>query len=385
VEAARKSGYQGRITLIGAEPHLPYDRPPLSKRFLDVDEAPEIPHHRDRQAVDELDVDLRLGEYASELDTSAREIASGNDWLRYDALVIATGATPRTLHTARHLRGVYTLRTVDDATAIRDGLERATHVVVIGAGFIGSELAAAARKRGIRVTLLEASTTPLADAVGEQAGAAIAGLHRANGSELRCGATVTALSGSDVVECVHLSDGSSISADMVIVGIGAAPNTSWLESSSLTLDDGIVCDATLFTGAPGVYAAGDVARWHSPLFNRSMRVEHWTSAAEQGALAALNALDPGAARECDDVPYFWSDCYGNKIQFAGVSDADEVRVVAGGLAENKFTVFYREGDRLVGALTLNTPVHSAKSQGMIARRTRWDEALQRIGAGNAAS
>jgi NADPH-dependent 2,4-dienoyl-CoA reductase/sulfur reductase-like enzyme len=380
VEAARKSGYQGRITLIGAEDYLPYNRPPLSKGFLDADETPDVPEHRSKEAIDELDVDLLLGRSASELDTVAKRVAAAGEWLAYDALVVATGATPRTLPGAERLNGVHTLRTVEDAAAVRGALDRKARTVVIGAGFIGSEVAAAARKRGLTVTLVEALPTPLTHAVGEVGGAAISRLHRANGADLRCGVSVTGVSGGDRVEQVHLSDGSTLEADLVIVGIGAAPDTGWLESSSLTLDDGVVCDSTLFTGAPGVYAAGDVARWHCSLFDRSLRVEHWTAAAEQGALAARNALDPDSAQDYDGVPYFWSDCYDSKIQFAGIADAEEINVVSGDIEDRKFTVFYRDGDRLVGALTMNNPAHSAKSQGLIAKRARWHEALERIGS-----
>jgi NADPH-dependent 2,4-dienoyl-CoA reductase/sulfur reductase-like enzyme len=380
VEAARKSGHQGRITLIGAEAHLPYNRPPLSKEFLDIDAGPDAPLHRSEEALTALDVDLRLGQRASGLDTSARRVAVGDEWIAYDALVIATGAAARTLPGSAGPASVHTLRTVEDARAVRAALDRGARTVVIGAGFVGSEVAAAARKRGLPVTLVEAMPVPLAHAIGEEMGAAVSRLHRENGAELRCGVTVTGVSGSGHVERVRLSDGSELVADLVIVGIGTVPETGWLRSSGLDVEDGVACDETLCAGAPGVYAAGDVARWHSRLFGRSLRVEHWTSAAEQGALAARNALDPASALPYESVPYFWSDCYDRKIQFVGIADAEETRVVAGDLSAGKFTVLYRRGDRLVGALTMNTPAHSAKSQALIASGAGWQEALDRIGA-----
>jgi NADPH-dependent 2,4-dienoyl-CoA reductase/sulfur reductase-like enzyme len=291
--------------------------------------------------------------------------------ISYDALVIATGAR------ARALPGTHILRTVEDARAVRAALDQGARTVVIGAGFIGSEVAAAARKRGLPVTLVEALPTPLVRAIGEEMGAAVSQLHRKNGAELRCGVSVTEVTGDGRVQ---LSDGTVLDADLVISGIGAVPETDWLSSSSLELDDGAMCDTTLYAGAPGVYCAGDVARWHSSLFERSVRVEHWTGAAEQGALAARNALDPASARPYEGVPYFWSDCYDSKIQFVGIADYEEVRVVSGDVDGGRFTAFYRAGDRLVGALTMNNPAQSAKSQALIARRTGWRDAFDLVGA-----
>ncbi|MFJ9562861.1 NAD(P)/FAD-dependent oxidoreductase [Streptomyces fuscichromogenes] len=377
VEAARKAGFDGRITLVGAEPHLPYDRPPLSKAYLDAASATEIPVFRSEDVLrTELGVTLRLGEPATGLDTGRRQVVVGGEPIPYDALVLATGATARRLPGTDGLRGVHTLRTADDAVAVRRALDAGARTVVIGAGFIGSEVASAARKRGLDVTVVEALPTPLVRAVGEVMGEACAWLHHRNGTVLHCGVQVTGFEGEGRVERVLLSDGGALDADLVVMGAGAVPATGWLEGSGLTLDDGVVCDTTLFTGAPGVYAAGDVARWHNPVFGRSMRLEHWTSAAEQGAVAARNALDPAAARPYGTVPYFWSDWYDSRIQFVGVPQADEIRVADGDAAgEGRCVALYREADRLCGALTVNAPTEIMKYRALITRGASWQEAL----------
>ncbi|MGW0891134.1 NAD(P)/FAD-dependent oxidoreductase [Saccharopolyspora gloriosae] len=381
VESARKSGHPGRITLIGDEPHLPYDRPPLSKDFLAADIRPKPALHWGEARFAELEVDLRLGRRASELDIGERRISVGGELIEYDGLVIATGAAARSLPGAEGLRGVHTLRTLDDARAVRAALDGGARTLVVGGGFIGSEVAAAARRRGLPVTLVEAMPVPLVRAVGPEIGSAVARLHEENGVDLRCGITVTGVSGTDRVEQVDLSDGSVLDVDLVVVGIGAVPETDWLRSSGLDVDDGVVCDETLSAGTPGVYAAGDVARWRSGLFGRSLRVEHWTAAAEQGALAARNALGSAAAERYDEVPYFWSDCYDRKMQFAGVAEGvEEVHIAAGDLESAKFTALYRRDDRIVGAFTMNNPGHSAKCQRLIAQRSGWQDALKLIGA-----
>ncbi|MFI7669611.1 NAD(P)/FAD-dependent oxidoreductase [Nocardia sp. NPDC049526] len=380
VEAARKAGFDGGVTLIGAEEHLPYDRPPLSKAYLDQlpeGERPASTVFRTADVLrDELGVELVLGTPATGLDTEGKRVLVGDRAVAYDALVIATGADARTLPGAEGLSGVHTLRTLDDAIAIRRALDAGARTVVVGAGFIGSEVAAGARKRGLDVTILEALPTPLVRAVGERMGAACAALHERNGTPLRCGVGVTGLEGDGRVERVLLSDGTAIEADLVVVGIGAIPVTGWLEGSGLCLDNGVVCDETLWTGVDGVYAAGDVARWHNPLFDRLMRLEHWTSAAEQGALAARNALEPEAAKPYQTVPYFWSDWYDSRIQFVGVPTADEVQVVDGDPdADGRWVALYREGDRLAGALTLNGQNVIMKYRGLLMKKASWEEAL----------
>ncbi|AJE80450.1 FAD-dependent oxidoreductase [Streptomyces albus] len=380
VEGARKAGFDGTLTLIGAERHLPYDRPPLSKAFLDdhpAEAVVETTAFRTEQALrHDLGVDLRLGTPATGLDTRRKEVLIGDEAVPYDAAVIATGAHARTLPTPPGLAGVHTLRTVDDAIAVRAALDAGARTVVIGAGFIGSEVASSARKRGLEVTVLEALPTPLVRAVGEALGEVCGGLHRRHGTDLRCGVGVRSLEGHERVERVVLSDGSTLPADLVVLGVGAVPATDWLAGSGITLEDGIVCDSHLFTGAEGVYAAGDVARWHNPVFDRPMRLEHWTSAAEQGSLAARNALDPTASTAYVTVPYFWSDWYDQRIQFVGSPQADETLVLEDDTErDGRCVALYREGDRLIGALSINGQSLIMKLRALIRKRATWADAL----------
>jgi NADPH-dependent 2,4-dienoyl-CoA reductase/sulfur reductase-like enzyme len=386
VEAARRAGYGGRITLVGAEEHLPYDRPPLSKTFL-ADGAPERaqPFRTGTALREELDVHLMLGAPATGLDTTAGEVDVSGVGVPYDALVIATGASPRPFPGAR-VRGVHALRTVDDAAAIRAALDAGARTVVIGAGFIGSEVAAAARGRGLPVTVVEALDVPLHHAVGREVGRRCAEMHHAAGTDLRLGTGVAGLESADgQVTGVRLDDDTVLPADLVVLGTGVAPETGWLRGSPVPLheaDGGVLCDTTLATGVPGVHAAGDVAHAPNPLFDHDlMRLEHWTNAAEQGAAAARNALDPAAAKPLQSVPYFWSDWYGHRIQFVGTSRADEVAVVepAGG----GWSAVYRRGDRVVGALTVDRPRDIMKLRRRIAERGPWAEALAFADAGAA--
>lgn len=376
VEAARKSGFTGSITLIGAEPHLPYDRPPLSKRFLEADGSPE-PVFRDEAVLrDELGIQLVLGEPATAVDAESKAVTVGPEGYRYDALVLAPGLSARTLPGCTGLSGIHLLRTLDDARALCAAMSTARRLVVVGAGFIGSEVASSARKRGLDVTVIESLPTPLANAIGEVTGSACAALHERNGTDLRCGITVEAVEGDNSVERVRLSDGAVLPADLVVIGVGAVPATNWLSDSGVTLSDGIVCDETLFTGVPGIYAAGDATRWHNPEFDRGMRLEHWTSAAEQGGIAARNALDPSRAKTFSTVPYFWSDWYEDRIQFVGIPGTDEVRIVDSAQGGEHFVALYREGNRLVGAMTMNRPGEIMKYRKLIKRWATWTEGLR---------
>ena len=285
IETLRNEGFEGRVTLIGAETRQPYDRPPLSKKVLAGEWEPERIALRRDGDLGSLDVDARLGRTATGLDVDERVVTvDDGERVPYDGLVIATGATVRRLPDQPELDGVYMLRTLDDCLALRAALTAGSpRVVVVGAGFIGAEVAATARGLGCEVTVLEALPVPLARALGPRMGLACAELHGDHGVELRLGVGVAAIEGTARVEQVRLTDGSVVPADVVVVGIGVAPATGWLEGSGLELRDGVVCDATLAAGPPGVYAAGDVCRWPNALFDEEMRVEHWTNAAEQGA------------------------------------------------------------------------------------------------------
>lgn len=387
VESARKAGHTGRITLVGAEQHLPYDRPPLSKAFLEAsDEEPADPRFRTEEHLrDELGTELLLGAPATGLDPKARSIALGDSEIGYDALVVTTGGTARRLPGSDGVGGVHTLRTWDDAVAVRAALDAGAATVVIGAGFIGSEVASAARKRDLPATVIESLPVPLVRSVGEDMGHACADLHRAHGTDLLCGATVQSLEQADGrVTGVRMADGTLVPADLVVVGIGVDPSTGWLEGSGLELherDRGVVADATL-RAADGVYAAGDVVHFPNALFDgEMMRLEHWTTAAEQGALAARNALDPGGAKELGTVPYFWSDWYGSRIQFVGRPQADEIRVVSAETGDPRFLALYRRADRLVGTITIDRPTQIMKYKRLIATRASWADALEFAGVG----
>lgn len=373
VEAARKEGFDGPVVLVGAEAHLPYDRPALSKAYLSPGAEDALPQYKTSEQLQALEVELRLGDPAVGLDLAARQLQlKSGEKVPYGRLIIATGARARELP-GKQLDGVHTLRSFEDAARIRQALDRGCRTVVIGGGFIGSEVASAARERQLPVTIVEAAGLPLVRALGEQMGAACAKLHAAHGTELRCGVGVAAIEGDRRVERVVLSDGSSVPAELVVVGIGATPVTEWLEGSGLSLDDGVLCDETL-RASEDVYAAGDVVRWRNPWLDESMRLEHWTSASEQGALAARNALAPDRATPYGTVPYFWSDWYGNRLQMVGVKSTDEVAMV-GNLDDWRWVALYRRGERLVGALALNQPGKIMKYRAMLARGTAFEDAL----------
>lgn len=367
VETLRREGFEGDVTLIGDEPHAPYDRPPLSKQILSRAWQEDRLPLRSDEDLSALNVELRLGTKAIGLDTLARTVktASG-EALPYDGLIVATGVRPRALPTARgHL-----LRTLDDALKLRSRLEPGRHLLVVGAGFLGAEAAAAARGIGCRVTLVEPAPVPLAHAVGEDVGRMLSTLHSEHGVDLRTGTGVAEVTD----EGVRLVGGEVIEADEVLVSVGSVPNTDWLEGSGLRLDDGLVCDEYCSAG-PGVYAAGDVARWYNPLFGTSMRVEHRTHAAEQGMAAARNLLRGPQGRPFAPVPYFWSDQYDMKLQAYGyLRGHDEGTLVEGDLAERRFIVAYRTGDRLTGVIAAGVPPRTLRAwRQAIARGAAWDE------------
>ncbi|MET7682587.1 FAD-dependent oxidoreductase [Streptomyces sp. NPDC005423] len=370
-ETLRREGYAGTITLVGDEPHPPYDRPPLSKQVLAADWEPERVTLRAPADLAARDLDLRLGSAATGLDLAGRTVrlADGTE-LPYDGLVVATGVRPRRLPG----EGAHVLRTLDDAVALRDRLGPGRRLVVVGAGFLGAEAAAVAWRLGARVTLLEPAPVPLAHAVGVEVGRVLAQAHLDRGVDLRTGVTV----GEVTDEGVRLGDGEEIAADEVLVAIGSLPNTEWLAGSGLTVGDGVVCDE-YSEAAPGVYAAGDVARWHNPLFGVSMRVEHRTNAAEQGMAVARNLLHPDARKPFAPVPYFWSDQYDMKVQAYGyLRGHDEVAVVDGDLAEGRFVVAYRTGERVSGTLAVGMPPKAIRAwRQTIVDGVAWHVAVQR--------
>lgn len=382
-EEIRHEGHTGPVVVVGEESHAPYDRPPLSKQVLSGKWDTERIRHHTPDAHDALDLEFRLGRRATGLDVGAQVVAldDGTD-LPYDGLVIATGAATRSLPGTEGMANVWMLRTLDDCLGIRAGLAAAgdaPRVVVIGAGFIGSEVAATCQGLGARVTLLEAHHTPLARVLGDEMGRMCADLHVANGMDLRVSVTIDHLEsdtgGADPVTVV-LDDGTRIPADVVVVGIGVAPSVDWLDGSGLELDNGVRCDGSLFAG-DAVVAAGDVANWTRPASGLPARVEHWTNAAEGGAASARNLLaGSAAATPYDPVPFFWSDQYATKIQMIGLPAADdEVVVVSGSGEEGKLIALYRSGDRLGGVLTFSQPAKLMGYRPLLAAGASFDEAL----------
>jgi NADPH-dependent 2,4-dienoyl-CoA reductase/sulfur reductase-like enzyme len=380
-EALRTEGFTGTITLVGAEEHPPYDRPPLSKKVLAGEWEPDRIALRKPDDVAALGLDLRLGLPAAGLDLDHRAVvlADGSS-LPFDGLVLATGSRTRRLPGQQDVPTVHELRTLDDSLALRAKIADGTaRLVVIGAGFIGLEVAATARTRGCTVTVLEMAPSPLIRALGAEMGTAATAFHEDEAVEIRCGVSVEGLA----PDGVRLAGGELVPADVVVVGIGVAPATEWLEGSGLALRDGIVCDATLAAGPPGVYAAGDVARWPNALFDEEMRVEHWTNAAEQGAHAARNLLAAaagGAGAAYAPVPFFWSDQARHRVQFLGRSsgdqDGDEVRLVVGSPDGRRFLALYGRRGRLWGVLGLNAPRLVMPYAKLLEQAVTWDDALE---------
>lgn len=355
-QALRAQGFDGDLVVVGDELHRPYDRPPLSKAFLkgELDETGLWLEDPD----DDLRIDWRLGSRAVSLAASTAEVVlADGERLRSDGVVIATGARARRLPGAGELAGVHVLRTLDDALALRKELVPGARLVVIGAGFIGGEVAATAKALGLEVTIVETMPTPLAGPLGVQMGAVVSGLHERHGVRLRCGVGVAGLRGTDHVEAVELADGSVIAADVVVAGIGAVPNVEWLAGSGVQLGNGVECDAHGRTTLPGVVAVGDCAAWHEPRLGRTHRVEHWTGAMERPAIAVsslLQGADRAAAETLVKVPYFWSDQYDVRIQFAGHSgEADAVTVEEGSVEEGNPLAVYRRDGIPVAVLGIN--------------------------------
>ena len=376
-ETLRDRGFDGALTLVGDEPHRPYDRPPLSKQLLQGTWEPEQTFFRRKDGYDALGLDMRLGVRATSADLGARRVTlSDGTSADYDRLIIATGARVRTLPGIAPRPGLLTLRNLDDALVLRKALARANRVAVVGAGFIGLEVAASCRARGVDVTAIESLPIPLAPILGPTLGEMVAAMHRDHGVDLRTGVTVSDVYGESRVEGLGLSDGSRVDADVVVVGIGVVPNTEWLEGSGLLLDNGIVCNASC-EAAPGVYAAGDVARVANQWHGESPRIEHWSNAVEQGVHAAENVLaGPGAATSFSSVPYFWSDQYDRRIQFIGrARPHDEVLIVDGSLADRRLTALFRHSDRLVACLAVNQPKAMIKYRKLLAGHASWDAAL----------
>jgi NADPH-dependent 2,4-dienoyl-CoA reductase/sulfur reductase-like enzyme len=369
-ETLRNRGYDGSLVLIGEEPHLPYDRPPLSKQVLAGAWEPGRATLRKEEELARLDADLLLGRAAAGLDAAGREVLlAGGDRIGFDALVIATGATPRRMPGA-DLDGVHSLRTLGDALSLRAHLLERPAVVVVGAGFLGAEVAATARGMGLNVTLVDPSPVPMHRQFGEWIGALVGRLHADHGTSVVCGVGVRRfLGGPGRVAGVELTDGSVLDADLVVVAVGADPAVGWLDGSGLRVGNGVECDSTC-RAAPGIYAAGDVASWHNDRFGARMRLEHRLNATEQAMAVAGNLL--GDDRPFAPVPYFWTDQYDARIQAYGIfPPGADVVVLDGDPAERRFVAAYVAGGRVSGVLGWNNPREVRGRRELVAERTPW--------------
>lgn len=382
-EALRRAGYDGRLTLVGAEPEPPYDRPPLSKQLLDGRLAPEKLALREPAALEELRLDLRLGVAAERLDRGARTVhlADGGR-VRCDALVVATGVRPRRLPGAEApLPGAHVLRTLADALALREELRPGVRLLVVGGGLLGAEAAATAVGLGAEVTWLVSAAAPLAAVLGAETAALLTGLHREHGVRIHRGAAAAVLHRHGRAAGVRLADGGELAADAVLMAIGSVPATEWLAGSGVPLeaDGGVACDARLAAG-PGVWAAGDAASWPDPRTGRRRRLEQRTNATDQALLAARNLLaGPDGARQAyAPVPYLWTDQYGLRVQaFGSPGGADRFELVDGSLAEHRFAAACLREGRVTGAVGIAAARALRGLRAQVAAHGPWPPAAER--------
>jgi 3-phenylpropionate/trans-cinnamate dioxygenase ferredoxin reductase component len=370
-EQLRRADYSGPIVIISDEVHLPYDRPPLSKELLrkEVDDVALKP----REWYDEKNITLRLGSAATSLDTAEQTVTLADGAvIGYDELVIATGLVPRRIPAFPDLEGIRVLRSFDECMALREHASAARHAVVIGAGFIGCEVAASMRGLGVEVVLVEPQPTPLASVLGEQIGELVARLHRDEGVDVRTGLGVAEVRGQGHVDTVVLTDGTEVTADLVVVGIGSRPATEWLDGSGIEVDNGVICDEAGRTSAPNVWALGDVASWRDPTGHQA-RVEHWSNVADQARVVTPAMLGRDVPSNVV-VPYFWSDQYDVKIQCLGEPHAtDVVHLVEDD--GRKFLAYYERDGVLVGVVGGGLPGKVMKVRAKIAAGTPISEML----------
>ncbi|MCZ9882838.1 NAD(P)/FAD-dependent oxidoreductase [Arthrobacter sp. B2a2-09] len=355
-EALRRNGHRGRLTLLDAEPHLPYDRPPLSKQLLSGEWTADRVILRDQKMLDSLDAEFLLGESATSLHVSTRTVTTGSGQeVSADAIVLATGLRARHLPTALGTgdrgapAGIHVLRTLDDAHRLKEALASTARLVVVGNGVLGCEIAATARQLGVKVTLVGAAEAPMAPQLGALGSRLLAGLHSTHGVQLLGERRVAAVQHSGGrVSGVELTSGEVLPADTVVVAIGSEPVTGWLAGSGLELDDGIVCD-TFCRAADGVWAVGDVARWHHAGLGEPVRLENRTNATEQAIAVARDIL--GKGEPYAPVPYFWTDQYGVRIQVHGlIPGSAQLEVTDGDPADGRFVAVAIDDGRMVGVL-----------------------------------
>jgi 3-phenylpropionate/trans-cinnamate dioxygenase ferredoxin reductase subunit len=376
-EALRKEGFEGRVVLIGAEPDPPYERPPLSKEYLRGKVPREKVFIHKPGFYEEQRIELRLGTTVTGLDTNERAVElEGDERIAFDKLLLATGGRERRLPApGGDLEGIYYLRTVADSDRLAAELRPGRRAVVVGAGFIGAEVAASMKQEGLEVTVLEMAPVPLERALGREMGEVYAQIHRERGVELITGEAVERFEGAGRVERVVGATGRAIACDFAVVGVGIQPNTELAEQAGLAVDDGVVVDEYAETSVPGIFAAGDVARFYHPALDERLRVEHWANAQNQGVLAAKNML--GAREPYTELPWFWSDQYELNLQYVGHATSWDEVVTRGDVAGRSFSAFYLKDGRLRATLTVNKFKDIRPSRELIKARAPLDPARLR--------
>jgi 3-phenylpropionate/trans-cinnamate dioxygenase ferredoxin reductase component len=372
-ETLREEGFDGRVVLVGTEHERPYERPPLSKDYLRGEVGREKVYVHEESFYAEHDIELRLGRTAVSLDTSSSELEFDDGGrLRYDRLLLTTGAEPRRLSIpGAELDGVLYLRSVQDSDTLRERLDRGGAVVVVGAGWIGAEVAASARQRGLEVTVLDPASVPLERVMGIEVGAIYRDVHADQGVQMLMGTGVEAFEGDGAVERVRTSDGRELECDFAVVGVGVEPRTGLAAQADIAVDNGILVDEHLQTSAPGVFAAGDVANVHHPFYGERIRVEHWANALNQGPVAARNMLGQDSAYE--RLPYFFSDQYDVGMEYTGFARNWERVVFRGDPATGEFVAFWLVEDRVVAGMNVNVWDVTDPIKRLISQRVALDD------------
>ncbi len=370
----RQEGFDGGVVLVGAEPQPPYERPPLSKEYLRGEFSFEQALVQEPGFYDENGIETRLGVRATRVDAVDRVVElEGGERVAYDKLLITTGGRNRHFPIpGLDLEGIYDLRTVDDSDRLRAEISPGRRAVVVGMGFIGSEVAASLRRSGVDVVVVDRNEVPLRRVLGEEVGRVMEGIHRDHGVSMVFEDTVAAFEGAGRVERVTTGRGRRIECDFVVVGLGTEPVTELLAGTGAEIDNGVVVDEHLRTGVEGIYAAGDVANHYHPVFERHIRVEHWQNALKQGPAAARSMLDKGEPYE--EIPWFWSDQYEHNLQYAGFHTEWDELVVRGSMEERNFVAFYRKDERVLAAVAVNRGRDLRRSMPLIKAREPVDAA-----------